>query len=272
MSKPSKLRGVPCGARSFRIVVPLPQQWERLGEGTCLKPDSASRAPQPAPDKRSFYSQPEISEAYDAQRFGGASGARVNAREIEIALGLVPPTGRVLDLASGTGRLSQAIWRRGQPVAALDYSPLMAAKTAALGVPTLIGDAFRLPFAPSAFANVVSLRFAFHYAELETLLSEMRRVVAPGGSLVFDTYTWSPRSVFALGAGRWGGRVHLHSRRAVWRAAGRLGLRVERTEPCFLFSPYLYRLAPLQIERVLEALERQVPAAWLCRVFWRLTV
>jgi hypothetical protein len=98
----------------------------------------------------------------------------------------------------------------------------------------------------------------------------MQRVVAPGGSVIFDTYSWSPRAALALGARRWGGRVHLHSRREVAAIASRLGLRVEHVEPCFLFSPYLYRLAPLPLERAFEALEPHVPRSWLCRVFWKL--
>jgi SAM-dependent methyltransferase len=223
-------------------------------------------------DKRTFYSQPEISEAYHEQRFGGPSGAQVNAREIGIALEMVPPEGRVLDLACGTGRLTRALARRGQPVVALDYSPPMAARAAVGGVPTVIADAFATPFPGRSFDAVVSLRFAFHYAELEPLLAEMRRLGRPGATLVFDTYSWSPRALIPLGARRWGGVVRLHSRREVAEVATRLGLRVERIHPCFLFSPYLYRLAPLPLERAFERLERRVPSGLLCRAFWKLLV
>jgi hypothetical protein len=66
--------------------------------------------------------------------------------------------------------------------------------------------------------------------------------------------------------------VHLHSRQEISLLAASEGLRVERTYPCFLFSPYLYRLAPLPIERLFETLETSVPRAWLCRTFWQLTV
>lgn len=222
-------------------------------------------------DKRVFYSLPEVSRSYDEQRFGGPSGARVNARELEIVLRLLPPTGRVLDLACGTGRVSRAIAERGQSVVAVDYSPPMAARTAALGIPTAIADAFALPFAPGTFDAVAAVRFAFHQPDLRPLLAEMRRLVVPGGCLVFDTYNWSPRALVALGAGRWGGRVYLHPRREVLRIAQELGLRPDATEPCFLFSPYLYRLAPLWLERIFESLEPHLPRAWLCRVFWKLT-
>jgi SAM-dependent methyltransferase len=221
-------------------------------------------------DKRSFYRRGEISAGYDQQRFGGASGARVNRREIAIVLNMLPVEGRVLDLACGTGRLSQAIALRGQGVTAADYSPAMAIRTAALGVSTTIADAFCTPFADGSFQAVVSVRFAFHYEDLSALLAEMRRVTADGGILIFDTYSWSPRALAPFGARRWGGKVCLHRPTDVMRTAERLGLRVERTEPCFLFSPYLYRLAPLAMERAFEYAERLVPRSLLCRVFWRL--
>jgi SAM-dependent methyltransferase len=222
-------------------------------------------------DKRSFYSQPEISDAYDRQRFGGASGARVNARELEIVLGKLPSDGRVLDLACGTGRLSRAIGARGQAVVGIDYSPPMAAKTAAIGIPTVVGDAFSTPFVSHAFDSVVALRFAFHWADLSPLLREMGRVVRSGAPVVFDTYTWSPRAAIALGQRRWGGRVYPHGRREVEAIASVLQLRVAQSSPCFLFSPYLYRLAPLPLERAFESLERHLPSSWLCRIFWKLT-
>jgi SAM-dependent methyltransferase len=148
----------------------------------------------------------------------------------------------------------------------------MAAMTAGRGVPTVISDAFNLPFPDATFDAVVSLRFAFHYAELEPLLREMRRVARPGATLVFDTYSWSPRALLPLGASRWGGLVKLHPRREVARVGASLGLRLVHDERCFLFSPYLYRLVPLPLERAFEGLERHVPPAWLCRVFWKLLV
>jgi len=222
-------------------------------------------------NKRVFYSQPEIASGYDEQRFGGPSGARVSAREIGLALDMIPPSGRVLDLACGTGRLAHAIAARGQPVVGLDASPQMAA-IAGRTVRVAIGNAFLTPFADDSFAAVAALRLAFHYPELGSLLEEMRRVTMPGGSLVLDTYTWSPRAAIAFGAQAWGGRVHIHSRRRVAETAATVGLRIDRADGCFLFSPYLYRLAPLVLERAFESLERRVPSAWLCRVFWKLTV
>ena len=185
---------------------------------------------------------------------------------------MLPAGGRVLDLACGTGRLSRVLREHGRAVVGMDYSPPMAQKTAALGVPTTVGDGFSSPFRDGAFDAAVALRFAFHWAELDPLLAEMRRVVRPGGVIVLDTYSWSPRSAIAIGRERWGGRVYPHSTGLVRRLAQQGGLAVTEAYPCFVFSPYLYRLAPLPMEQVLERLERVVPRSWLCRVFWKLQV
>ena len=220
-------------------------------------------------EKREFYRRSDVSDSYDEQRFGGASGRRVSQRELEIVLGMLPTEGRVLDLACGTGRLTRALVHRGR-VTGLDASPAMAEKAASSGAPIVVGDAFQTPFGNGSFAAVATVRFAFHWPNLRPLLEEMRRLVKPGGTLVLDTYSWSPRSALALASGRWGGRVYLHPRNEVAALATHLGLHVDRVEPCFLFSPYLYRLAPLPLERAFEALEERVPPSWLCRVFWKL--
>ncbi len=219
-------------------------------------------------DKRTFYRQADVVATYDRQRFGGPSGERVSNRELDLALDMLPTDGTILDLACGTGRMAAAVIGRGQPAIGVDSSLPMAARAEAAGVPAAVGDAFSTPFRDDLFDGVVSLRFAFHYEELAPLLKEMRRVTRPGGTLVFDTYSWSPRAAVPLGARAWGSKVQVHTRAAVAREAARAGLRITRIEPCFLFSPYLYRLAPLTLERAFERLERHVPRAWLCRVFW----
>ena len=77
--------------------------------------------------KRQFYNQSRVAQTYDEQRFGGASGAWVNAREIELVLSLLPHSGRVLDLGCGTGRLTRALAARGA-VVGLDAAGAMLAQ------------------------------------------------------------------------------------------------------------------------------------------------
>ena len=132
------------------------------------------------------------------------------------------------------------------------------------------GDAFALPFADASFDAAVALRVVFHLADVESLLRESARVVAPRGVFVFDTYLWSPRAWLPLDPARWGGGVFVHPPAQIERIAAGLGWQVARREFCFLFSPYVYRRLPLAVVHWLARVEPRVPARWRARVFWQL--
>lgn len=220
-------------------------------------------------DKRAFYSQPHIVSRYDRLRFGSASGVRVSQRELALVASLLPPGGLVLDLACGTGRVLQRLESFGYRVVGLDGSAAMLATTrAGTDQPLVRSDAFALPFPSGTFDAVVALRLAFHFSDLRPLLAEAARILAPHGSLVFDTYRWSPRSRWALGRQQWGDRVYPHPDEAVLRLLRAQGLALQAQQPCFLFSPYLYRHLPLAAVDALERLETRVPPWALARSFW----
>jgi hypothetical protein len=56
----------------------------------------------------------------------------------------------------------------------------------------------------------------------------------------------------------------------VQRSADAAGLHVAVCQPCFLFSPFLYRLAPLWLVQWLERLEQRLPSHWRARAFWKM--
>ena len=79
----------------------------------------------------------------------------------------------------------------------------------------VLADAFQLPFRDDAFEAVVTLRLLFHYAEVEPIVREMARVCKPGGVVIFDTASWSPRARVALGLRARGARPRARRRCAV---------------------------------------------------------
>jgi SAM-dependent methyltransferase len=221
--------------------------------------------------KRSFYRRPDVAASYDEQRFGGPSGARVNARELRLAASLLPRVDVAADVACGTGRLLPTLRARAPRVVGLDASAAMLAQARHRGPADLVqADAFRLPLVDGAIGAAAALRLLFHFDDPAPLLRELRRVSRPGGTLVCDTCNWSPRGLVPLGRGRWGDRVATIDPRRFREVAGAAGWRVRAERPCFLLTPYLYRRLPVDVVRVLERLESVLPTRLLSRTFWAL--
>jgi len=226
--------------------------------------------------KRAFYREEQIAAGYDEQRFGGASGAYVNERELSLTAALLPARADALaDVGAGTGRLLPVLRQRADRVVALDASLAMLRQAAPAptrpNAPLLVqADAFSLPLGSASLDGATCMRVLFHFDDVQPLLRELRRIVRPGGVLVCDTTTWSPRGLLPLGRRRWGERVATKSAEQFRRLAERGGWRVSEERACFLISPYMYRRLPLAGALALERLERHLPQPLLCRRFWRL--
>jgi demethylmenaquinone methyltransferase/2-methoxy-6-polyprenyl-1,4-benzoquinol methylase len=105
------------------------------------------------------------------------------------------PAGPVLDLATGTGDLAQAIAVQspGRRVVGADFSEAMLRRARAklysgrMRAPLVAADALALPFPAQTFACVTSAFLLRNLEDLEKGLAEMRRVTRPGGAVVtFD--------------------------------------------------------------------------------------
>jgi SAM-dependent methyltransferase len=102
----------------------------------------------------------------------------------------------VLDVATGTGVVAITAARAGARVSGMDLTPPLLeqarlnAKTAGVQVDWKEGDAEALPYADASF-DVVLSEFGHMFAPRpEIAAAEMRRVLKPGGRVVFAT--WPP--------------------------------------------------------------------------------
>ena len=169
---------------------------------------------------------------------------------VRVALGLVPPGRRLLDLGAGDGYITARMASVAGASLAVAVDVGVPAPLAGRAGPVervtarLPGP---LPFRDGAFDVVVTLETIEHVLDPDFLLQEARRVLAPGGTLVLST----PRLdsllvVFSLlvgvqppgvecssrrrygspfGEQRASGHVHLFTRRALDQALAANGFR-----------------------------------------------
>jgi demethylmenaquinone methyltransferase / 2-methoxy-6-polyprenyl-1,4-benzoquinol methylase len=128
------------------------------------------------------------------------------------------PGERVLDVATGTGLVAEALVRRyGCTVVGLDQSPQMlaAAEARLAGAPALrgrvtlvAGEAERLPFADGEFDHLTFTYLLRYVDDPAATLRELARVVRPGGRVASLEFAVPPSRLW----------------RALWIAYTRVGL------------------------------------------------
>jgi len=125
-------------------------------------------------------------EAYD--RFMGRWSAFVAPALVDF--GVVPGTGPVLDVGSGTGRLAFEIAKRskGLHVTGIDPSKEFVAWAVRTNpfpdrIGFQVGEAQDLPFADATFVAAVSLLVFNFIPDPAKALRELRRVTRPGGRI-----------------------------------------------------------------------------------------
>jgi 2-polyprenyl-6-hydroxyphenyl methylase/3-demethylubiquinone-9 3-methyltransferase len=106
---------------------------------------------------------------------------------------------RVLDAGCGGGLVARELAAAGAEVVGVDRS-LGSLGVARRAVGTRFrpaqGRLERLPFADGSFDAVVAADVLEHLPDLPAAVTELARVLAPGGSLVFDTVNRTPWSWF----------------------------------------------------------------------------
>jgi len=221
---------------------------------------------------RERYDRFAAPELEDRGTYETLNAAKVYFRARKLAtaleLGSFPSGGRILEIGSSVGQYSFQLAARGFDVTASDIS----ATAVAVGrrraeaqnvrnVEFVLGDAENLaPLADDTFDGVVSFSTLRYVPNLDAALSEIRRVLKPGGTAVLDfPNRWCPWFYVKqwLGSERHP-HDHQFSAGALRRRVAASGLRVSALRH-ILFTPTLAPDALLPIFKTADAIGERVP-------------
>jgi ubiquinone/menaquinone biosynthesis C-methylase UbiE len=139
---------------------------------------------------------------------------------IPALLKYIEPQGKILDVGTGTGRISVPLLTLGADVAGIDLSLNMMGKlrqkypTAHLAQ----ADAAHLPFGSGQFSAVLTTHVMHLVGPWREALREYRRVLKPGGVYIDSTQWHDSTSQLALIRDKWRQLVEGHG--AQWRRPG----------------------------------------------------
>lgn len=145
-----------------------------------------------------YQMQDSLRAPWEAGDFGAlARNMGIPEADSFVARMELEPGGRVLDIACGTGNVTIPLARRGGNVTGLDITPRLLeearARAAREGLHIRFDEGFAevLPYPDASFDVVVSM-FGIMFSPFpETVVSEMTRVLRPGGRLALANWTQS---------------------------------------------------------------------------------
>jgi ubiquinone/menaquinone biosynthesis C-methylase UbiE len=123
-----------------------------------------------------------------------ASGEHKSGRELQLVVDFAAPVGseRVLDIGTGAGHTALALASRVSSVVLSDPVPTMLATARRLFTEAGIRNAEfveavaeRLPFPDGSFDIVTTRLAAHHFDDMALAISEVARVLRPGGVFIF---------------------------------------------------------------------------------------
>jgi SAM-dependent methyltransferase len=133
---------------------------------------------------RSYYD--DFSGWYEKERHQGYHRV-IDALEIDLALPYCADR-EVLEAGCGTGLILKEVSRVARRSVGLDLSHGMAKQAKERGLQVVLGSITSLPFADNSFDTAYSFKVLAHLVDIDRALSELARVVRPGGHLLLEFY------------------------------------------------------------------------------------
>ncbi len=179
----------------------------------------------------------------------------------------VGPGSKVIDIGAGQGRHSYEMFRRGADVIAFDQSEsdmadvgeMFDAMMAEGQVPASakaraeVGDALRLPYADDSFDVVLMSEILEHIPTDDAAISEMARILKPGGRAAVTVPRYWPEKVCWALSDEYheveGGHVRIYKASELARKLRARGLEVTNTDHAHaLHAPYWWLKCAVGVE------------------------
>lgn len=133
-------------------------------------------------------------------RYNNDIGYREKIKIIKIFLESVNAKGYILDVGSNTSGESEVLFHLGYKMIptdineiALSFSKKRAKQIRNEELFYFASDAHSIPIEDNSFENIIAFEVLHHMEELNTVLSEIHRVLLPGGHLfTLEPYTFNP--------------------------------------------------------------------------------
>lgn len=151
-----------------------------------------------ATETRSQAYYDEFSQHYDDRRGGNVPGGyhdMLDQLETDFVRRFAVDRD-LLEVGCGTGLLLERFASFARRAKGIDLSEGMLSHARARGLDVVQGSATALPFADESFDVACSFKVLAHIPDIRTALSEMTRVVRPGGLVIGEFY--NPRSLRAV--------------------------------------------------------------------------
>jgi len=205
--------------------------------------------------------------AEEVWNWSGEAGRRRWARRVSFIADALPRGGRVLEIGCGTGLLTEALAERGVSLVAIDVSADLLRRAAERtgrfgGVALSVQNAYCAGLRSGAFDAVVGIS-VLHHLDLPAALAEFRRVLRPGGRLLFSEPNMANPIILAMKNIPWLKRLAGDSpdetaffRGPLARALRAAGFEPRRVVPYDFLHPSTPAGLVPAVERLSRALER----------------
>lgn len=203
--------------------------------------------------KKKYYSSNETVNEYINLRYDNYGGKYVLQNENDALKSLIDESAFYFDIPAGYGRINP-ILKAG--FVSCDYSfNFLKINNNSVKINC---DIFHLPFKNNSIKNIISLRFFFHFNEnnIALILSEFKRVLQSGGTLIFNFYSWTPMVLGNYLPAKFGGKSFGHSEKKIKNILKNIGFSIETTAKKFLLPPFIYTFLPKFFIKIISIIEQ----------------